>query len=707
MDVLDRSQVIARTLDTIDAARRSEKHHSRLPLVDLTVRDAGETGDGSYTITGHAAVFEQRDGAVREQLDPRPRAVAAGAFDERPRAEPGRAPEHQPRHALRDGRTGVRGVGKLELSTDDVGLRTFALLDPTSLRPRPRSSRCAGIIDQMSFAFTIADETRVEIDDGDLMDVLYTIRKVGNLYDVCACAQGAYPQTDSSLRSVSAALGRALPRVAETPSIATTSRVAEIPHASNSPRRKPERSACDTSTPPRKLMPDKLKQLIAIRDAANTRAAAALDAVLALDPETAKTDVVEAAEVEAREAQDAAKAASDAVESRSNKLEARASFTKVADDAPDDAARGNKDAEKRISIDKQEPTYRQDKGGFFRDLALAKEGGPAAAEAYERLERNNREVQMRAGVNTSATSGGEFVPPDWTNELWAPLLRVGRPFADQCVNIGTPVSNVWNLPRVTTGATVANQSAEGVAVSNTDQVTDSISATLQTPAGRSIASYQVMDLSEPGIDQIIYMDLLAALNAEVDRLLLNGSATSQKGVLQLSGTNAVTYTQATPTGANFWPFIFQGKSAIEKGAFCGVDFTVMHPSTWNWFLSQLDSSNRPLALSTTGAAFNAMSEYNKNPQGLAGNIGGIPVIVDANVPVNLGAGTNQAQVVLCNRSGLLVKEGGPVFKVADQTSVTSLQYNFVLYKYLQQMFGRHPKKFSVIGGTGLIVQSGF
>ncbi len=354
---------------------------------------------------------------------------------------------------------------------------------------------------------------------------------------------------------------------------------------------------------------------------------------------------------------------------------------------------------------KSEPTFRLDQatGGYFHTLALARGGDP---KAFEKLVANNKEVQERAGITTGATAGGEFVPPDWTVELYAAKLRVGRAFADQCINMGAPVSSVWSIPRITTGASEAVQT-EGAAASNTDQVTDSVSAAVQTVAGRTLASYQLMDLSEPGMDQIIYSDLLGDLNAKYDNALLNGTVTNAKGVLQLAGTTTVTYTDATPTGPELYAPIFQGKSAIEKGTFLGVDFIVMHTSTWNWYLSQLDTANRPLALSVSGAAFNAMAQFNPNAQGVAGNIAGIPVVVDANVPVNLGAGTNQAQILLANRSGLLVKEGTPVFKVADQTSVASLQYNFVLYNYYQAQFGRHPLKFAKIDGTGLIVQAGF
>lgn len=391
-----------------------------------------------------------------------------------------------------------------------------------------------------------------------------------------------------------------------------------------------------------------------------------------------------------------------------------------------------------VSVTREELVYPPGdyRTSFFRDLIRAKDGDQ---EARERLQRNNdqtadllRERSRRApdgserqrletqartiadrygsqarAISQTAGAGGEFVPPTWMNDQYAPLLRAGRAFADQCVSQPLPMgTNQLNVPKITTGATTAVQTDAG-AVSNTDLVTTSVTAQYQTIAGRTIASYQLFDLGVPSMDGVIYQDLLASYWQQLDTALINGNVTNAKGFVNLTGINAITYTDASPTGPKLYPPIFQGVSSIQKGAFVPAQFVLMHPSTWNWFLSQLDGNSRPLALSIDSAAFNALAAFNPNAQGAAGNLAGYPVIVDANVPVNIGAGTNQAVIGIFNRQTLYIWEDVPRFKVADQTNIANLQYQFVLYGYYAVAFGRQPKMISAINGTGCIVQAGF
>jgi HK97 family phage prohead protease len=190
-----------------------ELRHAVVRLHDVEWRDATQTGDGSYTITGHAAVFEQETVLydlgwyrLREKIE-------RGAFTDVLAAGPDVHLNigHDMNRAI--ARTGVDGIGGLELSEDDVGLRVFARLDPGDPDVVALSSKMSrGIVDQMSFAFIVGESQRIvnEDDEGN-EDVLRIIKRVAELFDVCVCAQGAYPQTEAALamRATAQALGRA------------------------------------------------------------------------------------------------------------------------------------------------------------------------------------------------------------------------------------------------------------------------------------------------------------------------------------------------------------------------------------------------------------------------------------------------------------------------------------------------------------------
>lgn len=164
---------------------------------------ADATGDGSYTISGHAAVTGQEVvladlGWLRIR-----EVISVGAFD----AVLATSPDvhmninHDMRYAM--ARTTASGVGSLELSMDSIGLRDFARVPSAISFVRDLAVQMqSGIIDQQSFAFTIADEVMTQVDEDGVSDVLFNITEVGNLYDVCVCAQGAYPTTDSNLRGL-------------------------------------------------------------------------------------------------------------------------------------------------------------------------------------------------------------------------------------------------------------------------------------------------------------------------------------------------------------------------------------------------------------------------------------------------------------------------------------------------------------------------
>jgi HK97 family phage prohead protease len=159
-----------------------------LPLEDVEWRESG-SGEGQLTVRGHAAVFDRLSldlGGFRERIDP---GAFTAALDRNPDV-----------HALWDHDTKyvlARTKNKtLELREDPVGLHFWAKVADTSYAKDLRKLMERGDVDQASFAFTVArDEWTVD----DQENVTRTILEVGDLYDVTVTAQGAYPQTATSV----------------------------------------------------------------------------------------------------------------------------------------------------------------------------------------------------------------------------------------------------------------------------------------------------------------------------------------------------------------------------------------------------------------------------------------------------------------------------------------------------------------------------
>jgi HK97 family phage prohead protease len=179
---------------------------------NLRVSDPSASGDGSWTISGYAATWDDTytlyDGkffrvserVARTALDNVLARVQAG--DELVHLNHG----HDMTSAVASTEV-TSGIGSLRLSTDEHGFAFVARVDaedPDAVRMAVKMRR--GIVQQSSWAFTIKDEELVtrDLPDGREEDI-FTIQEVQSLYDVCVCAQGANPYTESSLRSLAAA----------------------------------------------------------------------------------------------------------------------------------------------------------------------------------------------------------------------------------------------------------------------------------------------------------------------------------------------------------------------------------------------------------------------------------------------------------------------------------------------------------------------
>lgn len=82
---------------------------------------------------------------------------------------------------------------------------------------------------------------------------------------------------------------------------------------------------------------------------------------------------------------------------------------------------------------------------------------------------------------------------------------------------------------------------------------------------------------------------------------------------------------------------------------------------------------------------------------------GLPVIIDANIPTNLGAGTNEDTIIVMRASDVVLMEDQPL-KVRVDESIGSAALNVVLqlWNYYAYSTERYSKAIATIGGTGLV-----
>jgi HK97 family phage major capsid protein len=361
---------------------------------------------------------------------------------------------------------------------------------------------------------------------------------------------------------------------------------------------------------------------------------------------------------------------------------------------------------------KSEPrTYSRDaerRGcSFFKDIYAHRYYNDP--DAGRRLERHMTEARIHeaAGyetrdVGTSAFAG--LTVPQYLTDLVAPAARAMAPTVAICNRHPLPPDGMTvNISRITTGTGVAVQATENAAVQETDADDTLLTVNVRTYAGQQDISRQALERGT-GIDEIISQDLARAYWTQLDAAILNADGTggTHLGIRSTTSIVSVTYTDASPTGAEAYKTIPELVSGIQSGVFMGATHLIMHPRRWWWLTASISSSfpllNSP-GVSTVQAGNIGSTEYMANNR----NILGLPVVVDGNMLTNLGAGTEDVIIGVTNDElHLWHDDGGPLFIRAEQTGAGNLSVKFVVYSYSAFTAGRYPGAHGTISGTGLI-----
>ncbi|WP_326739142.1 phage major capsid protein [Streptomyces sp. NBC_01022] len=449
-----------------------------------------------------------------------------------------------------------------------------------------------------------------------------------------------------------------------------------------------------------------LQELLEQRAALKTE----LDGVLAT-PTTEKRNLTDDEQTTFDEKRDAIKAKDAEIEEKRSRIadleEAEGRDNKAAElrskygqaPAPAPAASG-------VTVASEPETYR--KGGrtsYFRDLYRSQHMGDR--NAMDRLRRNDEQVAEgleKRALTTTDGSAGEFVPPLWMIDDYVKLARAGRVVADQVQHQPLPAgTDTISLPRLASGTAVAEQTTQNTAVQNTDATASSVSASVATIAGQQTVPLQLLEQSPINMDTILLADLAADYATKLDQFVISNNAANKRGILNVTGLNAITYTDATPTVGEAYSKVGDGIQQIHTGRLLPPDKIFMHPRRWAWYTVSLDTAGRPLVVPAANMPQNVLAAMSDVvSEGFVGTLQGLPVYVDPNIPTGLGAGTNEDRVIVARSNDIILFEGTPRSETFRETKADQLSVLLRFYNYAALHSERYPKSISVVSGTGLI-----
>ncbi len=450
---------------------------------------------------------------------------------------------------------------------------------------------------------------------------------------------------------------------------------------------------------------DKIRENI--REALDERATkqSELDAILATVETEGRSDLTP----EETETFKAAKEARAAVDEKIDTLEARLADLEDLDSRNEEREalakklqpEATPEAQRAIRVNKEEPTYRA--GGshsFFQDAYAARAG--YGGQAAERLQRHESELR---DVGTGAF--GALVVPQYLPQMFAEVVRAGRVTANLCQSLSLPPQGMTlNIPRGTTGTVVDSQSDQNTAVTEVDFDETTLTIPVRTLAGQQDVSRQAIERGF-NVDTIIYNDLAGGYAVTLDGQLINGAGTNgtHTGILSTTTVNSVT--TGTATAQSILAKIGQALSVVNGARFMPADVIVMHPRRWGFLTTASDSNGRPLVVPVAGGPTNAFGDGNAAAYGFVGQIHGVDVYTDANVPTTISTstitGATEDNIIVARREDLLLWEDSPAprqFRF-DETLGGSLTIKLVVAGDSAFTAGWYPTGVAVISGSGM------
>lgn len=343
---------------------------------------------------------------------------------------------------------------------------------------------------------------------------------------------------------------------------------------------------------------------------------------------------------------------------------------------------------------------------YMQDLIKVTINMDGDGECRDRLMRHSQDVATLPeyseyrDLSRVDGQGGYAVPPAWLMDQYVELARPGRALANLVQRMTLPGgTDSINIPKMKTGTVVDLQTADNAAVAETDLTDDFITAPVRTIAGQQGIAIQLIDQSPIAFDDVVFRDLTAAHAAKTDTQVINGSGAAGQvlGILGTVGVTAVAPTAVTVKAV--YAALANAVQQVHTERFMPPEVIVMHPRRWGWFLASVDTQDRPLFLPAANSPQNSVGVLTSvASEQVVGQMHGLPVVTDPNIPVNLGAGTDEDCIFVMRASDVVLWESGVRARVLPEVKAQNLTVLLQIYNYLAFSAARYPASVKTITG---------
>lgn len=276
---------------------------------------------------------------------------------------------------------------------------------------------------------------------------------------------------------------------------------------------------------------------------------------------------------------------------------------------------------------------------FFADIVHAREGD---GEAATRLAEHNRALSTSVG-------GAGIVPPNWLISEYEALARQGRVVSEMVRRIEITNPAPMTLQRQTAGtdAVLAQQATENTHPSETDAFATTVDVVTPKPvSGIQVVSRQMIDMTNPAADALIYGDMLSVYNRKIE-----DSVTAALTVAAGAATVALASDAADFTATKAEDAITDAAIAVWNARKLPADALAMRVSRWGRFMKFRDSTGRRL-YPAEGELVNTSGRGSVTVPGTVGGMG-----VAATDGLGIGGATFPENILVFRSGDTILFEG--------------------------------------------------